>query len=442
MICVYCGKRQPKDVTPDPIAFKSTFGYQWLLQSLDLDGSETVGPSIDENELYRGRNTPKEEISVSDLLSLEIPWPAESELSERSLANNELVQTKSPLNLAGVDLDNFFTEPKRDLVSHSMEDPRANSQSESVEMNAFSSQENVNLFQNVHQPSTAASSSEMTDNDGFSGWEADFQSADSGNQHEVSRSFDTFAGSTVDLSAHMDSVFGSGKDLEDEKTKHASNPLQSASDDQIQDGLWNNVNILTPHQGEQADVTISSKGLVAADNLYSHPSTSTDWLPDEKWQSSGTTAPENKTTIEDEDSFDIWNDFTSSTNAHDPFKNSLIQSSDQIASGEQISDITFSSSTNNFQEMDFSSLSQQDLFSGHVSDQTSSVETNIVPSEVLASDRLADVKVQLGGNVAQAANDGDIFNSETQSEHDVESILSQMHDLSFMLKSDLSVPSK
>lgn len=55
---------------------------------------------------------------------------------------------------------------------------------------------------------------------------------------------------------------------------------------------------------------------------------------------------------------------------------------------------------------------------------------------------LADVKVQLGGNVAQAANDGDIFHSETQSEHDVESILSQMHDLSFMLKSDLSVPPK
>lgn len=39
IICVYCGKRQPKDVTPDPIRFKSTLGYKWLLQSLDLDGS-------------------------------------------------------------------------------------------------------------------------------------------------------------------------------------------------------------------------------------------------------------------------------------------------------------------------------------------------------------------------------------------------------------------
>ncbi|KAI8551973.1 hypothetical protein RHMOL_Rhmol06G0229100 [Rhododendron molle] len=442
VICVYCGKRQPKDVAPDPIKFKSTFGYQWLLQSLDLDGSETVGPSIEETGLNRGRSTPKEEISLSDLLNIEIPWPAESELTEHSLPDNELLQTKSSLNLAGVDLDNFFTESKRDLVSHSMEDPRAtNSQSENAEMNAFSSQENVSLFQNLHHSLTAFSSSETKDNDGFSGWEADFQSADSGNQPEVSRSFDAFAGSAVDLSAHMDSVFGSGKDLEDEKAKHASALLESTSVDQIQDDLWNNVNVLALHQAEQVDVTINTKGLVAADNLYSHPSTGTDWLPDDMWQTSGTTAPENKT-IRADDSFEIWNDFTSSKNAQDSSKDSLIQSRDQIASGEQISDITFSSSTNKSQEMDFSSLSQPDLFSGPFSNETGSVETNIMQSEVHAPERLANVKVEVGENVVQAVNNGDIFNSATQSKHDVESLLSQMHDLSFMLKSDLSVPSK
>ncbi|XP_058220318.1 uncharacterized protein LOC131330668 [Rhododendron vialii] len=442
VICVYCGKRQPKDVAPDPIKFKSTFGSQWLLQSLDLDGSETVGPSIEETGLNRGRSTPKDEISLSDLLNIEIPWPAESELTEHSLPDNELLQTKSSLNLAGVDLDNFFTESKRDLVSHSMEDPRAtNSQSENAEMNAFSSQENVSLFQNVHNSLTAFSSSETKDNDGFSGWEADFQSADSGNQPEVSRPFDAFAGSAVDLSAHMDLVFGSGKDLEDENAKHASALLESTSDDQIQDDLWNNVNVLAPHQAEQVDVTIKSKGLVAADNLYSHPSTGTDWLPDDMWQTSGTTAPENKTKRAD-DSFEIWNDFTSSKNAQDSSKDSLIQSRDQIASGEQISDVTFSSSTNKSQEMDFSSLSQPDIFSGPFSNETGSVETNIMQSEVHASERLANVKVEVGENVVQAANNEDIFNSATQSELDVESLLSQMHDLSFMLKSDLSVPSK
>ncbi|KAE9457906.1 hypothetical protein C3L33_10209, partial [Rhododendron williamsianum] len=78
----------------------------------------------------------------------------------------------------------------------------------------------------------------------------------------------------VDLSAHMDSVFGSGKDLEDEKAKHASALMESTND---------------------------------------------------MWQTSGATAPENKTIREDDDSFDIWNDFTSSKNAQDSSKDSLIQ---------------------------------------------------------------------------------------------------------------------
>ncbi|KAL2481245.1 dentin sialophosphoprotein-related [Abeliophyllum distichum] len=38
-ICVYCGNPHQNDVPPDPIFFNSTIGYQWLLQSLQLDGS-------------------------------------------------------------------------------------------------------------------------------------------------------------------------------------------------------------------------------------------------------------------------------------------------------------------------------------------------------------------------------------------------------------------
>ncbi|XP_058217553.1 uncharacterized protein LOC131328653 [Rhododendron vialii] len=194
-----------------------------------------------------------------------------------------------------------------------------------------------------------------------------------------------------------------GKDLEDEKAKHASPLLESTCDDQIQDDLWNNVNVLAPHHAEQVDVTINSQGLEAADNLYSHPSTGTDWLPDDMWQTSGATAPENKTIRGEDDSFDIWNDFTSSKNSQDSSKDSLIQSRGRIACGEQISDVTFSSSTNNSQEMDFSSLSPPDLFSGPFSNQTGSVETNIMQSEVSASERLVNVKVEVGKNVVQAA---------------------------------------
>lgn len=43
VICIYCGKQQiNKDLSPDPICFTNTFGYQWLLHSLDLDQSVSI----------------------------------------------------------------------------------------------------------------------------------------------------------------------------------------------------------------------------------------------------------------------------------------------------------------------------------------------------------------------------------------------------------------
>jgi len=38
-VCVFCGTNSRKDLPPEPIKFKSTIGYRWLLESLQLDGS-------------------------------------------------------------------------------------------------------------------------------------------------------------------------------------------------------------------------------------------------------------------------------------------------------------------------------------------------------------------------------------------------------------------
>lgn len=43
VICIYCGKQQiDNELPPDPICFTNTFGYQWLLHSLDLDQSVSI----------------------------------------------------------------------------------------------------------------------------------------------------------------------------------------------------------------------------------------------------------------------------------------------------------------------------------------------------------------------------------------------------------------
>lgn len=38
-MCVFCGTNPHEDLPPDPIKFKNSIGYRWLLESLHLDGS-------------------------------------------------------------------------------------------------------------------------------------------------------------------------------------------------------------------------------------------------------------------------------------------------------------------------------------------------------------------------------------------------------------------
>ncbi|KAK4743415.1 hypothetical protein SAY87_001416 [Trapa incisa] len=43
LFCVFCGKEQFGEIPPDPINFRSTTGYRWLLESLQFDGSKILG---------------------------------------------------------------------------------------------------------------------------------------------------------------------------------------------------------------------------------------------------------------------------------------------------------------------------------------------------------------------------------------------------------------
>ncbi|XP_039043677.1 uncharacterized protein LOC120182920 [Hibiscus syriacus] len=70
LLCIFCGKL-PTETPPPPIKFQSTSGYRWFLHSLNLDGSEIVGESLDGNGRDKER---REESALSDILGLEIRW--------------------------------------------------------------------------------------------------------------------------------------------------------------------------------------------------------------------------------------------------------------------------------------------------------------------------------------------------------------------------------
>ncbi|XP_047334151.1 uncharacterized protein LOC124937865 [Impatiens glandulifera] len=472
-ICVYCGKFQPKDVLPDPINFKSTCGYNWLLHSLDLNGSETVISSIEESELSR-RRTSKKEVILSDLLDLKITFSAASNKDDISLPEDEALQNKLSLDVSGNEFDNFFPESRQESGFHAFEEHQVEGKQ-------------VGIIENIDQVNLQTEKlAQFKKEESFSGWEADFQFADSGNQHETSTSSisEPQLSSQADLSAHLDSVFGSSKELykgnsatgdwtQDDSWNYAkdassmhmkdegkvntaiqsgdgsivdwfTNEQQQAGTINEPENTWGDFADFTSTQykrtGDQIDVVAAAQqeserdfvdsingwsdfaaeqkeeiNFVRTDNaqgVFGPGSSNTQFPHTEKDIYSNTVNTTTTTAGEQEDGSldDMWDDFTSSTVIDQP-------SGDHIAGFPEQRDEINSVRTINNQEMSF------DIFSA--SDRSNAVDFGVVENK----------------NSKEEDEIEDVNNLSKSREVDIgASLMSQMHDLSFMLKDELSIP--
>ncbi|OIT33523.1 hypothetical protein A4A49_05737 [Nicotiana attenuata] len=90
--------------------------------------------------------------------------------------------------------------------------------------------------------------------------------------------------------------------------------------------------------------------------------------------------------------------------------------------------------------MDFGSFSQSDPFSGAPGKEDVSAEVNDNILEVPTIFSAVDSRSKVG----DASENTDIRGESNPSKNnmDIEGIMSQMHDLSFMLETNLSIPSK
>ncbi|XP_022727972.1 uncharacterized protein LOC111283664 [Durio zibethinus] len=263
LLCIFCGKHQTNiDVPLQPIKFKSTSGYSWFLHSLNLDGSEIVGESLEGNESNRG---PREVFLLSDLLDLEIRWKdAEPDEVESGLRRN------NPLNLIGLDLDDYFLTERKG-VSVSLPSPGAltvKKEIDSTGSNTFESRENLSMFENYQDSKNSGS-----------------VSADSKTDHNATSSqlFDSSVGSSKDLSSHMDIVFGQGKILFDEKEKGNQTSWESKTNSWFQDDMQSD---------STSEVRIDKANISSSLNL--------DWIQDDNAQISASNAPGKKTTDDDD----------------------------------------------------------------------------------------------------------------------------------------------
>ncbi|CAN0897042.1 hypothetical protein LINGRAHAP2_LOCUS18882 [Linum grandiflorum] len=354
--CIFCGREQVnKDGPhpPPPIKFMATSGSKWLLQSLGLDGSELSGQLVEEQQLNRRPNLALKDIPLSELLDLEIHWPTDSEIGKTKdeVVEKTAIEKLRTLDFEGLDLSSFSAQPRLESASAASEDGNLPSVSQPFpSTEAQDGPTDLSLFESV-QPAHTSSKDEDGGDDSFSGWEVEFQSADSAaTQHqEESRPFDPFEGSSssVDLSAHLESVFGAGNE-----TTSASN---------INDWFPGDI-LSTSTNVKDAEITEETK-------TDTFPPMDLDFLQDNQLQTATNTMETGG-----DDYFDGWNDFTSSSKQD-----------------EKASEINLFGAIGKPENVDSGSLSscfpQSDLFSGMPNDENYPKEVDIMWAETSASER-------------------------------------------------------
>lgn len=334
-------------------------------------------PPIDAINSNRRQTAPKEEIQLSDLLDLEITWVSQPEKFGTSFSNGAPVQSIGSLNLTGVNIENFFNKREKDSFN-AFEESAAPSK-QFVNNESIQGHENLNLFENLRPSETVVPSTGGESHYSDSGWGADFQSAASGTNHE-STSYDPFANSTVDLSAHMETVFGGPrKDSVDRKERDMTGSASKAND-WFEDDLWSSSKSGLTSQPEEFKMTANVKEeQLQMGNVNSSSSTTIDWVRENQWQTSSDKALDKKNTSADNDLFDVWNDFTGTASAQNP--------ANLIPSNDQASEINLFSSSNHPEDTNFGNFSQPDLFSGNFSSSNGSTEGSKIHSGTSAIDR-------------------------------------------------------
>ncbi|CAL1393716.1 unnamed protein product [Linum trigynum] len=496
IICVFCGREQVNsDAPPQPIKFMATSASKWLLQSLGLDGSELSGQSIEVPQQLNKRSDALEtEIPLSKLLDLEIHWPLESERKETGKAALEKTHSQKlrTLDFEGLDLQscvpepkaaesvsgfpndlNFFQEAKVEesvyaLVEEQsfsgrhddeldffpeprLEPASAASEDQFMSSRPFPSYENssqgptdLSLFESG-EPSRTDSKVEEDGggDDSFAGWETEFQSADASTTQE-SKSFDPFeVSSSVDISAHLDSVFGGGSEVAKRPENESSIPsAYNINDDWFPGDLLSNSNPGATGQTEsQLNIPIVIKDGDIMEKTDIISPFDLDFIKDDQLRK---TTTNNTTVDEGDDYFDDWNGFTSSSGVQ-PIAGS---SSKQDVTHTVNSEIDLFGEGEKSQIVDFGGFPQTDLFSGISNDEKDSKEVDLMWPETSALQRI-DIGSARNGDSTEVATEvktagEDAVSSENPRSKSevVEKYMSQMHDLSFMLDNDLSIPQK
>ncbi|XP_009399591.2 uncharacterized protein LOC103983954 isoform X1 [Musa acuminata AAA Group] len=317
-ICIYCGADRGKEGNSHSISFNSTVACRKLLDYLGLDGSEAVLLDIEPSgsTSNKGQATPKGELVLSDLLDLVLRWPSDKE----DVEHNSTVTMPSPdtyaLSLTGIDLDNFFSEKRREttsFVAPQSDGKKMLRENTDTKSHAFSGSEIFAAFENLQTTDNKTNSLGNDFGDSFAVWDADFQSAGTKSKEVSPKSFDHFQDSSGHDLARASKTGATIDQLESIEMFDKSDP--PSVNEQFQDDLWpiENVNMYAsdPLKHEIHNVTENSVSNNVSSIGIDDFSVQENLWPTSSTKESETSIPTNS----NEDSFDAWQGFTNSIEA-------------------------------------------------------------------------------------------------------------------------------
>ncbi|XP_076928115.1 uncharacterized protein LOC143591957 [Bidens hawaiensis] len=459
----------------DTTDFDNYFTKSKSANASDVHKEQPVSSKADQNKIFEGQ-----ESFTSD-------WNAEFQFADNKSEHEKPVSV-DPFDGAEADLDNFFTKSKNANLSDVHEEQPVVSKSDQNKIfenqenftddwnaefqfadnkserekpvsvdpfkgaetdldNFFTKSKNANLS-DAHEEQPIASKSHQNkiieDQENFTDdWNAEFQFADTKLENVKPVSVDPFESTNADLSAHMDAAFGPTA------TRDFKNPDNAS--DLFQDDLFANINEASLQDDPNNSTTdwfedtnwqkssTNDTDTIKDDNLFDIKPNVNDSVPPEKsnldnsnwFQNSQLAIGGSRATTDimankdngDDDGFGDWSAFTSSTANQDSVQDSIQDSVQYSWKGSGISekmpDLNLFQSAVDSQEVDFG---------------------NFLQSEVSTGSRNANTEA---GNTGEGSkNDENTLNATTGPKDDVQTLISQMHDLSFMLKDELSVPSK
>lgn len=530
--CAHCGVEQRREI-PLSLSFISTAAYRNLLESLGLDGSEHVILDAEPQKTSKGKDTVKSDVTLSSLLDIELRWPPERKDTKTVSSSNPTAQSNPQLNLSAADLDNFFIEKK--VLSpgiHNASQLSFDSESFDVFQNLRSSDavtstntnekvqyvsHSTHLFSNSadfaafgkQTPfSMIEGSANKPDDDSkesFADWQADFQSAGPGTSlfHDSSN-------------LGKAALYHDNEHRKEAETTSEVNH-SNADDKWMLDDLQHTSSEVPPNKAKSGTMVTGETGYamesssfddflpVRDGGLFAPASMNQDDDDDDSfdvWQDFSTskvpseehpnplTHPVNenistalnRNDVED-DSYDVWQDFSVANVTFETLPNTITQNvaTEKVRSGTSENEVDdpfdvwqdFSSSKGatraistgegsslsdnatanksadlEFEDMEFGNFVQSDLSSEVATVHDSSTDSKNISLEADKSDRNDPMEIKQNNqdDIWASNNRNDVSDCTTatylpnSSSSSVESLLAQMHDLSFMLKDDLSIP--